>query len=492
MTDEDRYLYQRLADDIAALIGGGTFEIGARLPSLRTVSRRENLSLATVMKAFQMLEERGLLEARPQSGFYVKRRPGDLHPSPRQSTPGKRALTVDVASLVQEVIAASGRREVVPLGAALPSPALLPVTRLSRALARGVRRDPVRATCDGRPEGQVALRQAIARRALEAGCRFAADDLIVTNGCTEALNLALQAVTRPGDTVAVESPAYFCALQVIESLHLRVLELPTDPQTGLDVDAALEVARRGIVRAFLLTPTFHNPLGSVMPDTARERLVNALNGHDLPIIEDDIYGEFHPDNRPRPRALKAFDRNGRVLYCSSFSKSLAPGLRVGWIAPGRHYASVLRLKSAVSLASSGPAQAAVSEYLSGGGFDLHLRRLRRTFAINLDRMRAAVARHFPADTLMTQPIGSFVLWVQVPGLDATKLYRQALTANISIAPGCIFTATGGYGDCFRLNAGHPWGETMERAIATLGALAQELRPAGSPDVSTPASSGRPA
>lgn len=491
MTDE-RYLYQTLADNIADLIAGGTFEVGARLPSLRAVSQRESLSLTTVMKAYQALENRGLLEARPQSGFYVKRLPGDLPAPPDQSAPQPRSLAVDVASLVQAVIAASGRDEVVPLGAALPSPALLPVAGLSRALVKSVRRNPTRSTCDERPEGSAPLRQAIARRAVEAGCKLTADDLIVTNGCTEALNLSLQAVTRPGDTVAVESPAYFCALQVIQSLHLRVLELPTDPDSGLDVDAAIEVARRGVVHAFLLTPTFHNPLGSLMPEPARERLVTELNTCDLPIIEDDIYGEFHAGNGPRPRALKALDQSEQVLYCSSFSKTLAPGLRVGWVAPGRYYQSLLRLKSATSLGSSGPSQAAVTEYLASGGFDHHLRRMRRTCATNLDRMSAAVARHFPLGTRVTRPAGGFVLWVQVPELDATALYRQALEARISIAPGCIFTATGDYGDCFRLNAGHPWSETMDRAIATLGALAGALRAVHKTGVSRPAQAARPA
>ena len=216
-----------------------------------------------------------------------------------------------------------------------------------------------------------------------------AEDFITTNGAVEALHLALRAVAKPGDAIAVESPTYFGVLQLIEELGLKAVEVPTHPRSGFDLDALEEVIRTTpSLKAVLAMPTVSNPMGTVMSDAAKEKLVRLVARYEIDLIEDDAYGELVFDS-PRPRPARAWDREGRVLFCGSVSKTLAPGYRVGWIAPGRHQERVEQLKFAFTVASPTLPQMAVAEFLASGGYDRHLRRLRATLRGQVDRVREA-------------------------------------------------------------------------------------------------------
>ena len=305
----------------------------------------------------------------------------------------------------------------------------------------------------------------------DAGCQLAPDDIVVTGGCQEALSLALRAVANPGDIIAIESPTFYGLLQVIDSLGMRALEIPTDPNHGMSLDALALAIEQWPVRACVVVPNFSNPLGYCMPPARKQALVSVLARHDIALIEDDVYGELG-FSAPRPEAAKAWDEDGRVLYCSSFSKTLAPGLRVGWIAPGRYRERIEYLKYVLNLASPTLPQLAVAEFLERGGYDRHLRQVRGDYARQIARMIQTVGKTFPEGTRVTQPAGGFVLWVELPsGSDAMRLYRQALAERISIAPGPMFSATQKYGNFIRLNCAQPWDERMERAMVTLGRLA---------------------
>jgi DNA-binding transcriptional MocR family regulator len=354
----------------------------------------------------------------------------------------------------------------VPLGTALPAEELLPTAALARAL-RGVTRSQANAKSLVTPSGSDALRREIARRALDAGDAVGPDDIVITCGCAEALSLCLRALTRPGDTVAVEAPAYFGTLQAIEVLGLRALEIPVDPETGLRVEALAEALGRTRVAALVVTPNVHNPLGCIMPDERKRELVALLAEHDLPAIEDDTYGEL-AFGEVRPRTLRAFDESGLVLTCGSFSKTLAPEYRVGWVIPGPYRDRILHLKLATTAATAVPPQLAIAAYLASGGYEQHLRRLRRALRGTVDRFSFEITERFPEGTRISRPAGGYLLWVQLPeGIDTVALQRDAVSRGLSVAPGPAFSASGSFANYVRINAGHPWSERTRDALDLL-------------------------
>jgi DNA-binding transcriptional MocR family regulator len=404
------------------------------------------------------------------------RRRLELLPEPRAPRPSAAATRVSVQSLVHQVYRAVRDPDVVPLGAAVPSPALLPTERLNRSLRLVARSAGGIGVSYDAPPGCLPLRRQIARRAVEHGCALGPDDLITTIGCMEALHLAIRAVTRAGDTVAVESPIYYGILQLIESLGLRAVEVPLHASTGIDLDVLDDVLKRHRIKAVLAIPNFSNPTGSLMPDAHKQRLVATLARREIPLIEDDIYGELYAPEAGalRPRTAKSWDRRGLVMLCGSFSKTLAPGYRVGFIAPGRFRDKVEHLKFAQTVATPTLPQLAMADLLESGGYDRHLRQLRARLAAQVNRFREAVAEYFPPGTRVSRPQGGFVLWVELPpGASALTLHRRALERGISIAPGPIFSAKQRFSNCIRLNCGHPWSEVMDRSLRTLGKLAAE-------------------
>jgi DNA-binding transcriptional MocR family regulator len=467
-------LYKQLAVRISELIEHGTLRAGERVPSVRKCSRQQNVSVATVMQAYRLLEDRGIIEARPQSGYYVRARRWTPPPEPSMSRPALRPVTVQVSDLILQVVKAGRDPNLVRFGATLPSPELFPIKALSRTMASVGRRMPLAAHAYEVPPGNRALRVQVARRALEAGCTLAPDDIITTVGATEAINLSLRAVAEPGDVIAIESPTFFNILQIIESLGMRVCEIPTYPRHGVcldELEKRLDCCR---IKACVFTLNYSNPLGSCMPDEKKRKLVQILSSRKIPLIEDDIYGNltFGPT---RPKAAKAFDEHGWVMLCDSFTKTLSPGSRVGWVAPGRFKARVEFLKFVNTSATASLPQMAIAEFLQNGGFDHHLRKIRRLYASQMQRMTEAITRYFPSGTKLTRPNGGMCLWVELPPkVNALALYHQALAAGISIAPGPIFSAKQKYENFIRINCGNPWSDTLENAIRKLGAIAETL------------------
>jgi DNA-binding transcriptional MocR family regulator len=464
-------LYRQVALRISELIEHGTLRPGERVPSVRKCSEQQKVSIATVMQAYRLLESRGIIEARPQSGYYVRRQRWTPPPEPAMTQPARRAVQVKVSELILQVVKAGRDPNLIRLGATLPAAELCPVRELNRITASVARRSPLAANSYDAPPGNQALRVQIARRAMEAGCILAPDDIITTVGATEALNLCLRAVAKPGDVIAIESPTFFGILQIIESLGMRVCEIPTFPRHGVcldELEARLKCCR---IKACVFTLNYSNPLGSCMPDEKKQLLVKLLAKHRIPLIEDDLYGNlcFAP---ARPRVAKAFDEEGWVMLCDSFTKTLSPGSRVGWVAPGRFKAQVEFLKLVNTSATASLPQMAIAEFLQNGGFDHHLRKMRRFYAAQLELMSNAVTRYFPPGTGMTRPSGGMCLWVELaPEIDALALYQDAMAAKITIAPGPIFSASRKFQNFIRLNCGNPWSESIENAIRTLGALA---------------------
>ena len=464
------HLYEELAADLTALIAKGALRAGHRLPSVRQLSQQRSVSVSTVLQAYLLLESRGLVDARPQSGHYVRAPLRAPLPEPRAPRSTGAATRVTVSDLVSEVYGASRYPHLVPLGAAYPSAALLPTEKVNRVLASIARTAGGIGVSYDAPPGCLALRRQIARRYADHGCALSPDDIVTTVGAMEALHVCLRAVAKSGDTIVVESPAYYGLLQLIESLEMRALEIPANPGTGMDLEALEDALRKHRVRACLAVPNFSNPLGSLMPDASKKALVQMLARREIPLIEDDIYGDLH-FGEVRPRPAKAFDKDGLVMLCASFSKTIAPGYRVGWVAPGRFRDRVEQLKFAQTIATATLPQLAIAEFLDTGGYDHHLRRLRKSFAEQVRLTTDAIAEHFPSGTRISRPSGGFVLWVELPsGKSALDLHRRALEQGISIAPGPIFSAKPRFSNFVRINCGNPWTETIDRSIRTLGHL----------------------
>jgi DNA-binding transcriptional MocR family regulator len=466
-------LYSQLARQVVELIERGTLRPGERLPSVRELARERTVSVATVLAAYQQLEREDHIEVRPKSGHFVRRRPAEPPQMPRTRAPLQPAR-VSVSAGVSGLLASMRDPAVVPLGAAALAPELYAVRDLNRTLASIAREVAYAGASYEVPPGLLTLRRQLARRSLTWGVPLDENDFCITVGAMEALHLALRATTRPGQSVAVSSPMYFGVLQLIEELGLRVVEIPCDPERGMDLDALERaLARTSSIKACLAIPSFDNPLGALMPQEARARLVWLLARHDVPLIEDDIYGDLAWDGS-RPVPAKAHDRDGRVLLCGSTSKTLAAGYRIGWLVAGRYSERVQRLKFSHTVASPTLEQMAIAEYLASGRYDRHLRTLRGRLAAQVKAFRDAISAAFPKGTRISDPQGGYLLWIELPrGTDALKLQMAALDRGVAIAPGPMFSARQRYKSCIRINCGFPWSRRMEQAIALLGELAHD-------------------
>jgi DNA-binding transcriptional MocR family regulator len=465
-------LYARLADRLAREIADGLYAPGDRLPSVREASRRRGLSTSTVLEAYGQLLDRGLVESRPQSGFYVRalEQPPE---TPAMSRPRVAPTSVSVGEIAMEVVHAASDPKRVAFGSALPDLGLGAPRAVRRMMPGVTRAHGMRALAYEVPPGLRELRVQIARRGVDAGCTFGPDDVVITSGCQEAMVLCLRAISTPGATIAVESPTFYGTLQAIRSLGLRALEIPTHPETGISLESLEMAIEQFSIAGLVVTPHASNPLGYVMPDDRKEALLRMLEAHDVPLIEDDIYGEL-VYGAPRPRAIKSWDTRGQVLLCSSVSKSIAPGLRVGWAVPGRWVKEVNLLKLVSSMASATLPQLAVAEYLAHGGYDRHLRAARVHYRQSRDRFIDLVGKHFPRGTRVTRPAGGFVAWLELPKtVDAVALYRRALAVGISIAPGPLFSAREKYRHFVRLNFAQGWSERTVGAMARLGELVSD-------------------
>lgn len=475
LNPESTALYRQVAQHWVDAIAQGTVHAGERLPSVRQLCEQHHISLTTAVAAYRWLEEHHWVEARPKSGYFVAERQSAL-PEPKARAPQDSARFVGITERVLGFLEATRAPDALSLGAACPGPELFPVNTLQKLLTQITKENPhTLSRYSLNAAGHPLLRTQISKRAASYGLHLEADDLVITFGCTEALNLALRVCTKPGDTVAIESPSYYGLLQLIEALGLKALEIPTHPRDGVSLEA-LELATRtpGAVAACLFVLNFNNPLGCVLSNERKQQLVQLLGQRNIPLIEDDIYGDVHLEG-PRPAVAKSWDNTGNVLLCSSFTKTLAPGLRVGWIAAGRYRKAVEMLKFQNTVATQELPQLVIARYMESGGYERHLRRLREQFRQQLACVSASVARHFPEGTRLSRPQGGFVLWVELPSpLSGRDLFNAAKAQGLVIAPGDIFSTQGLYDRCIRIKAGLPWTSTIEQGLQRLGLLATEL------------------
>lgn len=456
----------------------GILRGGEKLPSVRHARLSKQVSASTIFQAYYLLEAKGLICAKERSGYYVT---STTPPFKQLPTPDTNIVTqsvqVDVSDLVFTILDTIKARNHIPLGSAFPSPLLFPLQKLAQHMASTVKHTDPWVTVSDIGTGDTELRRQIALRYHLDGVQTPLEHIIITNGALEGLNLCLAALTKPGDKVLIESPSFYASLQAIERMGLQAVEVPCHPQHGIDLDALEKAIIQHQPQACWLMTNFQNPTGSLMSDGRKQRLVALMTQYQIPLIEDDVYAElYYADHRPKP--AKAFDTEGWVLHCSSFSKCLAPGYRIGWVSAGRFAQAIARVKISSTLATSIPAQRAIAAYLAKGGYDKHLRTLRHQLMMQQIQFSEAITQFFPHDIRLSLPNGGYFLWIKLPNnISGLDVHQRALAHHISIAPGSIFSASHHFKDYIRLNYGHAWTPDTEQALATLGKIIQQLQPA---------------
>jgi DNA-binding transcriptional MocR family regulator len=471
MKKRNGFLYLQLAEQLQQMISSGVYAVGDKLPSVRTLQQEHGISISTALQVYSHLEKKGWITSKEKSGYFVHYSRSGRAPLPPVSNPLPNAARVQInEKLAKFSKASSSHKTIVSLIGASPDTLLLPAAKLKKAMLQTARELDTSYIPYGDIRGYEPFLKQIARHCLNWGRAISPKEIIVTNGAIEAAGLCLKAVAKAGDTIAIESPTFFGLLLAIESLGMKALEIPTDPVTGVSLEKLEEAFKKKKVQACLFVPNYNNPLGSCMPDNSKEQLAGLLSKYQIPLIEDDVYGDLHfaPE---RPRTIKSYDSEGLVLYCSSFSKSIAAGLRIGWVIGGRYHERIAQLKFMSSAATSIIPQQILSRFLDQQRFDLHLKSLRQTLSMQTMQVTKAILEYFPEGTQLTRPQGGISLWaVLPPEIDTWRLHEEAVAHGITFTPGALYSSQNRYQNCIRLTNANPWDEDQEWAVRMLGML----------------------
>jgi DNA-binding transcriptional MocR family regulator len=475
MANRNDHKYLQVAEGIEKMIHEEILRIGDKLPSVRVLSDEYGISMGTAFQAYYHLEGKGLIEARPKSGYYVRFNHRRFPAIPQTVQPAVTANEVSIAEMIANVYKNISADDVINFSLAAPSIDLLPAAKLNKSVVHALRTSKHHCLNYEDIQGNLELRKQISKLCFNWGGRIKPEEIVVTAGCMEAIAMSLKAVTNPGDTVAIESPTYFGIFQVIEMLGLKVVEICTDPVTGIKLNELEKAIKKFNIKACVFVPNFNNPLGCCMPDENKEKLVELITKHKIPLIEDDIYGELY-FGRQRPKTCKTYDKEGWVLQCASLSKSLAPGYRIGWCLPGRFTEKVKRLKMMHTISGTTLTQVAIAHFLSIGRYEYHLKNLRKTLHTQCLRYVQGIMQYFPEDVKLSRPTGGFILWVELnKEINSYKLYQEAMKYHISIAPGQIFSSQGNYSNCMRLGYGKNYNKDVEYGLQVLGELINKMR-----------------
>jgi DNA-binding transcriptional MocR family regulator len=470
------HLYMQVADGLEKMIADDVLKIGDKLPSVRVISDEYGISMGTAFQAYYHLEGKGLIESRPKSGYYVRFNHKRFPELPRMIQHEQLSHDVSVKEMIASIYTdiVLYNKKVINLAMAVPDGSLLPVAKLNKSVMQVLRNSKDSCVQYEHVQGNIELRKQIAKLSFNWGGKVKPEDIIVTGGCLEAITMCLRAVTQPGDTVAVESPNYFGIFQAIESMGLKVVEISSCFIDGLELDCLEEAIKKFPIKAVVAIPNFNNPLGGCMPDENKKKLVDIINKHNIPLIEDDIYGELY-FGKNRPRTCKYYDTKGLVMHCTSLTKSLAPGYRIGWVIPGKFFEQVRQIKRIQNISSPTLTQAAIAHYLQNGRYEYHLKNMRKALHTQCLRYMQAIIDYFPEDTKVSRPHGGFVLWVQLnKKLNGFKLRTEAMKHNISIVPGKIFSASCDNNNCIRISFGKPWDDDADYGLMTLGKLIDKM------------------
>lgn len=463
--------YQHLAALLAQRIEQGLYRSGERLPSIRSLSEEHGVSISTVQQAYYLLEEKQLIHSQPRSGYFVASRKA-VPPVPALSKPVQRPVEISQWDEVLDLLSGRMEADMLLLGNGSPDltqPTLKPLWKI---LSRQAQKQDPRILAYDSIVGCLPLREQVARIAIDSGCQLGPDDIVITNGCHEAISVAIRAVCEPGDIIAVESPSFHGIMQALRGFGIRAIEIPTDAVTGMSIEALELAFDQWPIKAVIVVPNCNNPMGFIMPEARKRALLALVQRFDAAIIEDDVYAELAWEY-PRPVSIKSLDVDGRVLLCSSVSKTLAPGLRVGWVAPGRYRDRVIHMKYIVTGSTVTQTQYAVAEFIRQGYYQPHLRRMRQIYQRNYETFSCWVRHYFPCGICVSRPQGGFLMWIELPeAFDAVLLNRELRASGIQVVVGSLFSASGKYRNCLRLNFTFPLDARTEQAVALVGAAVE--------------------
>ena len=464
--------YTEIAHHLALSIQEGLLRPGERLPSLRSLCQSEGTSLMTALAAYRHLEDLGLVEALPRSGYQVRHATVPLLRRPAIQRSRLTSFSTQRTDILAQVVTAMVNPALVPLGFSCPSPKLFPLNSLRRITANLLNTRPELWASYSTPPGCPELRRQIARRLQARGMEVTVDEVLLTTGAMEALTLSVRLLASPGDLVAVECPTFFGILDAARHAGAKVIELPGDPEGGLDPERFITACEKHAVQAAVLMPSFANPTGSLMSEDRKRAWMEALQAYGVALVEDDIYGDLAWDGR-KPSPLCAWPRKDGLpnLLVGSFSKTFLPGGRVGYVVARSPWIERLTdLKNSSTLANATLPEYLAAECLASGLYDRHLRHLTSRLQLGVRVLRDCVVQHFPRGTRVSDPKGGFLLWVELPkGIDGLELFHAAGKEGISIAPGCLFSLGGGLERFIRLNGGAD--ADFGKAMTILGRLA---------------------
>lgn len=443
-------LYESLAQTFIDDIVSERLPIGSRLPALRQLAQQQGVSLTTASKAYDCLQEGGWIYARPQAGYFVASR-SEVAEFPTLKHP--RLTARDPSQFAPKQGYNSGLTGFTPLGTSLLAPALLPEVELSRTIKRVTRRASQTIFSYPELQGVASLRQALSEHFLESHFAFTAQELVITNSCLDSVRIALECVTQPGDTIAVCSPCFSGLLDLLTTLKRRIIEIPVR-HDGIDLIALETCFSEQKISAALLSTTHLNPLGITLPTEQKQAIAQLAAQYQMPIIEDDVYFELsHHKDKPLP--AKYWDKEGYILWCSSISKTLAPGLRLGWCLPGRYFEPFLHHHSQTSMGVNSLVQACIAEFILCGDYRRHIHQIRPILQSQVHQYRQFLSEHLPESAQISAPQGGLVLWVRVPHLDSDQLAQDLGKMGIDIRRGSCFSTHPDYNDCLRINCGWP-------------------------------------
>jgi DNA-binding transcriptional MocR family regulator len=470
VSSESEFLYEKIVRQISEALDEGVIVREEKLPSLRLMSRRYHCSLSVVMQAYEVLEAQGRIYSVEKSGFFAADCLSAPLPTPEKEPFSLKSREAKPVSILGRIVEASNDHSTIPLGAGLPDSSYLPLPALKREFHTLLKEQPECLIEYTDELGDPGLRKEIAKIMKLRGVIVNPEEILLTNGCTEALSLAIQSCSSPGDVIVLECPIFMGTIGMLKELKRRIITVPTSPETGMDLGRLEEVLRNEDVKAVVMTALYQNPLGFVMPEEARKQVVELVEHFETVLIEDDVYHDcsFH---HAQDRCLKSFDSSGGVIYCASFSKTLSPAMRSGWLIGGTYLHRCRNLKMSLTLGNSGLSQKVLARYLATPGYERHLVRLQKTMSRQAREMSVLLHRYLPEGTAISQPKGGYYLWVELPqGNDTLALFEKALDLGISIVPGKAFSPEERYGNCMRITFASPMTPEIEEGVRNLAAL----------------------
>lgn len=462
------YKFEAFTSNIERNIREGIYKPGYKLPSVRELKKQYQTSISTIQNGYEHLIILGLVESIPKSGYYVANNSAKIEDSTTQHRPVVRDAVFE--RNVALTTSLRNEKKFAEFNVATPGDLIISQKLLLRTMQQVIREQGVGLLRYYPLNGSVDLKSSIIRHAAGYQTSINPQELLITDGALQALYIALAAVCNPGDVIAVESPCVFSILEVIRVLSLMVIEVPVDIRNGFDVDFLRKACLKNKIKAVVVTPNYHNPTGILLTDEQKKALLAVAQQYDMAVIENDIYGDLNFSGK-RPSTIKSFDESGLVMTYTSYAKTLAPGIRLGWLSAGKFMKQAEQIKFAMGSTVSPIYQETVNRLLSSNSYDRHIRAFRMQLAKNAYFTINLLSEHFPQGTSVTTPYGGYNIWVKMPDhVDMDNFYSQCEKIGIRFTPGYTFSFSDIFSRYFRIVFADRYSSPKVQALELAGKL----------------------